>query len=72
MHIFDAKDRSNSIGGLRLSNGITCANFHTMIEILVIVDGNYIIQNENNTVIEKDESPLLPGNYYIISPCKSP
>ncbi|TAQ84706.1 hypothetical protein B7494_g6967 [Chlorociboria aeruginascens] len=68
VHIFDARDRSSSIGGLRLSNGVTCANFHSMIEIFVLFDGDYTLQDDSGTAIEKNESPLQPGNYYIVSP----
>jgi hypothetical protein len=70
VHIFDAKDRSSPIGGLHLSNGATCANFHSMIVIFVIFDGKYTLQDENGTTVEKNESPLQPGKYYIVSPSK--
>ncbi|TAQ89539.1 hypothetical protein B7494_g2107 [Chlorociboria aeruginascens] len=65
VHIFDARDRSSSIGGLRLSNGVTCANFHAMIKIFVLFDGDYTLQDESGTAIEKNESPLKPGPCYI-------
>lgn len=71
VHIFDARDQSSSIGGLRVSNGVTYANFHAMIEIFVLFDGDYTLQNESGITVEKNESPLQPGNYYIVSLCKS-
>lgn len=67
VHIFDISDRNTSIGGLVLTAGITNANLYTMIEIFVIFNGEYILQNESNTTIERDDSLLLPGNYYIDS-----
>ncbi|KAH8674455.1 HNH endonuclease-domain-containing protein [Tricladium varicosporioides] len=67
IHIFDASNRDASIGGLILTNGITNANLYAMIEIFVIFNGEYILRNENNATIEKDDAPLLPGNYYIDS-----
>ena len=84
VHIFDARDRNTSIGGLILTAGVTNANLYAMIEIFVIfdgedvlqnksstaVEGEYLLQNESNIVIEKDDSMLLPGNYYIYSSCK--
>jgi hypothetical protein len=71
VHIFDTQDRNTSIGGLILTAGVTNANLYTMIEIFVISNGEYILRNESGITIEKDDSVLLPGNYYIDSPCKS-
>jgi len=68
VHIFDARDRSTSIGGLVLSNGITFANLHTMIEIFVVFASDYTIQDESGIAIEKNESLLQSGNYYIVCP----
>ena len=70
VHIFDASDRDTSIGGLILTAGATNANLYAMIEIFVIFNGEYILRNERDTTIEKDDSALLPGNYYIDSPRK--
>jgi hypothetical protein len=71
VYIFDGRDRSTSIGGLILTTGITNANLYSMVEIFVIFNGEYVLRNENSITIEKDESPLLPGSYYIDSPGKS-
>jgi hypothetical protein len=71
VHIFDTSNRSTSIGGLVLTAGVTNANLYTMIEIFVIFNGEYILRNESDITIEKDDSPLLPGNYYIDSLSKS-
>jgi hypothetical protein len=70
VHIFDTSDRDTLIGGLILTAGVTNANLYTMIEIFVIFNGEYILRNESDTTIEKDDSLLLPGNYYIDSPRK--
>jgi hypothetical protein len=67
VHIFDTNDRSTSIGGLILTNGVTNANLYTMIEIFVIFDSEYILQNESDVTIENKDSLLVPGNYYIDS-----
>ncbi|KAH8650824.1 HNH endonuclease-domain-containing protein [Tricladium varicosporioides] len=69
VHIFDTHDRNTSIGGLILTAGVTNANLYAMIEIFVIFNGEYIIRNESDIMIEKNDSILLPGNYYINSPC---
>ena len=70
VHIFDASGRDTSIGGLILTAGATNANLYAMIEIFVIFNGEYILRNESDTTIEKDDSLLLPGNYFINSPRK--
>ncbi len=67
VHIFDIRNRSTSIGGLILTAGITNANLYTMIEIFVFFTSEYILQNESSVMVEKDDSLLLPGNYYINS-----
>ena len=67
VHIFDTGDRSTSIGGLILTDGITNDNLYTMIEIFVLFNGEYVLRNESGITIKKDSSPLPPGNYYIDS-----
>jgi len=71
VHIFDTSDRNTPIGGLRINNGITNANLFDMIEIFVFFASEYILRNESDITIEKDDSPLQPGNYYIDSPSTS-
>ena len=70
VHIFSTSDRDAAIGGLH-SNGITNANLCTMIEIVFFFDGEYVLRDENNVVIARDNSLLQPGKYYIDSPCAS-
>ncbi|KAE8440390.1 hypothetical protein EG329_008177 [Mollisiaceae sp. DMI_Dod_QoI] len=43
VHIFDARDRSTSIGGLVLTAGVTNTNLYAMIEIFVIFGGEDIL-----------------------------
>ena len=67
IHIFDTRDRSTSIGGLILTEGVTNANLYTIIEIFVLFNSECVLRNENDVEIEKDASPLFPGNYHIDS-----
>jgi hypothetical protein len=48
VHIFDARDRNTSIGGLILTAGITNANLYSMIEIFVIFASEYSLQSESD------------------------
>ncbi|KAE8440995.1 hypothetical protein EG329_006132 [Mollisiaceae sp. DMI_Dod_QoI] len=65
VHIFNASDRNTTIGGLILTDGVTNANFYAMVEIIVIAICDFTLRNESDVIIEKDSSPLQPGNYYI-------
>jgi hypothetical protein len=71
VHIFNASDRNTTIGGLRINNGITNANLYAMVEIFVFFNSEYVLRNKSNIVIERDNTPLEPGNYYIDSPSTS-
>ncbi|KAF4627753.1 hypothetical protein G7Y89_g10400 [Cudoniella acicularis] len=39
-----------------------------MVEIIVIAISDFTLRNESDVIIEKDSSPLQPGNYYIHAP----
>jgi len=76
VHIFNASDRNTTIGGLILTqknddtNCVTNANFYAMIEIITVPTSDFTLRNESDVIIEKDSSPLQPGNYYIHAPGK--
>jgi hypothetical protein len=71
VHIFNASDRNTTIGGLILTeknddtNCVTNANFFAMVEIITSPTSTFTLRNESDIIIEKDNSPLQPGNYYI-------
>lgn len=65
VHIYDIKDPSTILGGLILENGVTNANFYSMVEILALFSNDFELKYEGDTKIEKDNNPLRPGNYYI-------
>lgn len=67
VHIYNAKDPNTILGGLRLTSGVTNANFHAMIEILCIFEMFYNLQSEDEMVIQRDEHPLRPGKYFIVT-----
>jgi hypothetical protein len=75
IHIYDANDPTAVLGGLILTNGITNANFYSMVEILIIPTDNIILQDEayfflrdeGDNKIERDGHPLQPGKYYIVA-----
>jgi hypothetical protein len=65
--IFDRTNRSTPIGGLILTAGVTKSNLHAMIEIFVVFHGEYVLRNETDIAVEKDDTPLVAGNYYVDS-----
>jgi hypothetical protein len=67
VHIYDSNDSTTVIGGLILSNGVTNANFYSMVEILVLFTSHFELRDKDDTKIERNDNPLQPGNYYIYS-----
>lgn len=66
--IYDSKDPTKVLGGLILTNGVTNANFYSMIEILCVFTTTFELQlNEDDARIPRDGNPLQAGNYYIIT-----
>jgi hypothetical protein len=65
VHIHDANEPATMLGGLVLTNGVTNANFYSMVEIICIFDSDYFLLDEGGTTVQRDEHPLQPGNYYI-------
>ena len=67
VHIFDSQDPNTTIGGLILTDSVTNTNLYTMIEIIVIFEGEFSLQNEGGIILVKNNDQLQPGNYYIHS-----
>ncbi|KAI5843786.1 HNH endonuclease-domain-containing protein [Morchella snyderi] len=67
VHIYNANDPTEALGGLTLTNGVTNANFYSMVEIICIFDHDYFIRDDGGTTVQRDNHPLQPGNYYILT-----
>lgn len=67
MFIYDANRPDKALGGLILTQGLTNANFHHMVEILFIFTDPIRLCHDSNTVIERDGTSLRPGKYYIVT-----
>ena len=67
VHIYDAKDRLKLLGGLRVNNGVTNSNLHSMLEMCYHLDPGYSIMDEKDGVVlqRNNEEPLAIGNYYV-------
>ncbi|KAI5850364.1 hypothetical protein DFP73DRAFT_539107 [Morchella snyderi] len=67
VHIYNANDPAAELGGLVLTNGVTNANFYSMVEIICIFNHDYFIRDDGGTTVQRDNNPLQPGNYYILT-----
>jgi len=67
VHIYDANDPGIILGGLGLTNGITNANFYSMVEIILLFDQDYALHNESGIAVRSDDHPLQPGKYFIVT-----
>ncbi len=67
VHIYDAKNPATVLGGLILTNGVTNANFYSMVEILYVFGGTFLLQHKSGITVQRDGHPLQPGNYYILA-----
>ena len=65
VHIYDANDHDTVLGGLVLTNGVTNANFYSMVEIIFIIGGVFFLRDVSGIIVQRDDHPLQPGNYYI-------
>lgn len=50
-----------------MTNGVTSANFHAMIEIVLVISDTYLMKTDNGERLPRDSQPLLPGNYFIVT-----
>jgi hypothetical protein len=79
VHIYDAKNPTIMLGGLILSNGVTNRNLYSMLdhfitykapEELPLDEEEPFLRDEGGTKIEKNDHPLQPGEYYIVTTCR--
>lgn len=67
VHIYHAKDPDIILGGLRLTRGVTNANFYSMIDIFCIFQLSYVLQGEDKTVLLRNDDQLRPGKYFLVT-----
>ena len=65
VHIYDANDPDMVLGGLVLTDGVTTANFYSMVEIVFLFNQDYTLRDESGITIGRDDHPLQPGKYFI-------
>ncbi|KAG0642746.1 hypothetical protein HOY80DRAFT_1102879 [Tuber brumale] len=65
--IYDSIDRDTVLGGLRVCDGMTNINLYFMVEIVCIFTDTFQLGTESADLVPRDERPLEPGNYYLVS-----
>jgi len=55
VHIYDASDPATVLDGLILTDGVTNANFYSMIDIVCIFGDQYFLRDKGGTTIERDD-----------------
>ena len=48
-----------------VNNGMTNANFYSMVEIVFIFDNDYTLSSESGAPVQRDDHPLQAGKYFI-------
>ena len=64
---YDLRNPSVCLGGLILADGVTNANFHSMVEIALDISEPYSLRNEDGDRVHRDARPLLRGKYYVVT-----
>lgn len=68
VHIYAASDSTEVLGGLILTNGMTSANLYSMVEIILIfTSSDHFLRDECGNVVGRDNHPLQPGKYYVVT-----
>ncbi|PUU82974.1 hypothetical protein B9Z19DRAFT_965889 [Tuber borchii] len=66
VHIYSARDTNTVLGGLVATDGMTNANFYSMVEIIFIFDSDYTLcRKKSGTTVPRDNDLLQAGKYLI-------
>jgi len=65
--IYDSNHRDTLLGGLWIAEGITNANLYYMVEIICVFTDTFELRDNNEQLVKRDEKPLQPGNYFVVS-----
>ncbi|RPB27383.1 hypothetical protein L211DRAFT_819270 [Terfezia boudieri ATCC MYA-4762] len=67
VHIYNSNDSDTVLGGLILTNGVTNANFYSMVEVFLFFDGEYVLRHEDGMVLQRNDEDLRRGSYFIVT-----
>jgi len=72
LFLYNSADRDTVLGGLWVAEGVTNNNLYSMVEILCVFTDDFNLRDDNERLVGRDEQQLQPGNYYIVTTCRSP
>ncbi|KAG0126306.1 hypothetical protein HOY82DRAFT_472900, partial [Tuber indicum] len=58
---------TKALGGLWTAPGTTHNNLYSMVDICWLFTAPFDLQDEHQQLLARDEEPLSPGKYYIVS-----
>lgn len=67
VHIYNANDPDTVLGGLILTNGVTNANFYSMVEVFLLIDSEYVLRHGDSTELQRNDQSLRRGSYFIVT-----
>ncbi|PUU75492.1 hypothetical protein B9Z19DRAFT_1102938 [Tuber borchii] len=67
LFIYDSDNHDTVLGGLWVAEGVTNTNLYSMADILCIFTNAFDLQDDKQCLVERNEQPLRPGNYYIVT-----
>ncbi|KAG0124168.1 hypothetical protein HOY82DRAFT_200346 [Tuber indicum] len=67
VHIHTANNPSTVLGGLWVAEGVTNANLYSMLQVFCFFTDTFDVRDSSEQLVERDEQPLKPGNYYIVT-----
>ena len=65
--IYDSNHRDTLLGGLWIAEGTTNADLYYMVDIICVFADTFDLRDSNEQLVKRDEKPLQPGNYFIVS-----
>ena len=65
--IYCPNNYDNALVSLLATNGITNNNLHFMLEMICSFTDDYDLYNEEEELLERYETQLVSGNYYIVT-----
>ena len=65
VYIYSARDTNTVLGGLITTDGMTNANFYSIVEIVFIFDDDYTLSSKSGPTVQRDGHSLQAGTYFI-------
>ena len=64
---YGANGPDTVLEGLILTNGVTNANFYSMVEVILFFNSNYVLRDQDDMILQRNDQPLHRGSYFIVT-----